>query len=344
MRIASIARAVPRRIVGNDELIERVMGHEENRTPKAQRPLLRRALREMFRHNGAESRHHRDRDESAIDLGLQAGRAALERAGLAPTDIDLLIYVGVGRGFLEPATACLFHSALRLTNATCFDLLDACASWLRALDVARRFLDAGVYRRIMLLNCECNFEEYIRWDFRSLGDLDHLGAGFTVGEAATATILEASYGGEFYSTFRTNGAGHTLCQIPLPNIPQFVPDADMSRHRPLHFFSYGRKLIECAVDQLDRQFHADFFLRGYAPDVIVGHTVGVPTSRTVVRRLELDATRYVETFPEYGNTVSASLPMGLSVAQDQGRLQRGDRVLLMMGSAGVTTGFAAFRF
>ncbi len=344
MKIASMAHAVPRRVVRNDELIERLMAHEDNTVPALQRPLLRRTLREMFRATGAVTRNHRGPDESAFDLGLQAARSALERAGLRPSDIDLLIYVGVGRGFLEPATACLFHAALRLENATCFDVLDACASWLRGFDLAKRYLDAGVYRRVLILNCECNFEEYIRWDIASVGDLERLGAGFTVGEASTATILEASERDDYYATFRTNGSAHTLCQIPLPNTPEFVPDADMAVQRPLRFFSYGRRLIQCAVDQLDRQFHADARLQDLTPDVVVGHTVGVATSQDVVRRLGLDPATYVETFPIHGNTVSASLPLGLSVAQDTERLRRGQRVLLMMGSAGVTTGFVTFRF
>jgi len=344
MRLASIAHVVPRSVVRNDELLDRVMAHDENRVPKLERPLFRRALREILRHTGATTRHHRGQGETAFDLGLAAGRTALERAKIAPSEIDLLIYVGVGRAFLEPATGCLFQSALRLTNATCFDLLDACASWMRGLDLAKRYLDAGTYRRVMLLNCEFNFEEYIRWDFRSLSDLEHMGVGFTVGEASTATILEASGADEYHATFKTDGRGYALCQIPLPNTPDFVPDADASRHPPLRFFSYGRKLIECAVDQLDRHFHADSHLRDFAPDLIVGHAVGVPTTETVLRRLELDPRKYLETFPVYGNTVSASLPLGLSVAQGEGRLRRGDRVLLLMGSAGVTTGFTTFRF
>lgn len=344
MKLTGIARAVPRRVVTNDELIDRVMAHQENKIPGLQRPLFRRALREILRHTGAETRRHRGDDETAFDLGVAAGRSAMERAGVRPSEIDLLIYVGVGRAFLEPATACLFQSALGMTNATCFDLLDACASWMRGLDLAKRYLDAGIYRRVMLLNCECNFEEFIRWDFHSLEDLEHMGVGFTVGEASTATILEASDDDEYYATFRTDGRQHVLCQVPLPHTAQFVPDADLRLHPSLHFFSYGRKLIHVAVEQLDRHFHADPRLGAYSADLIVGHTVGVPTSQTVLQRLELDPAKYVETFHAYGNTVSASLPMGLTVAQDEGRLNRGDRVLLLMGSAGVTTGFTTFRY
>lgn len=344
MRISGIARVVPRRVVTNDELLDQLMAHPENRIQGPERPVLRRMLREILRHAGAEKRHHRDGSGCPFDYVVEAGRTALAMAGTRPEQVDLLLYVGVGRGFLEPATSCLFQSALGLSNATCFDVLDACASWLRALDLAYQYMKTGRYARVLLLNGEFNFQEYIRWDFRSLADLEHLGVGFTVGEAATATLLEASPEDGYHATFQTSGRQNTLCQIPLPNAAQFVPDADLERHRPLRFFSYGRKLVAAAVDQLDAQFHADPCLRRYQPDVIFGHAVSVPTSRTVLDRLGLDPAAYVETFPRFGNTVSASLPVGLSVALEEGRLHRGDRVLFMMGSAGITTGFCTLRF
>ena len=73
---------------------------------------------------------------------------------MEPTEIDLLIYVGVGRGFIEPATANVFQDLIGLRSATCFDILDACASWLRAVHVARAFIASGAYRHIMILNAE----------------------------------------------------------------------------------------------------------------------------------------------------------------------------------------------
>lgn len=344
MKILGIARAIPGHEVSNEHLVERIMGHTTNAIPASDRPRFARELAVRFRSAGAVTRFHRAAGEYAVTLGLEAGRRALDRAGLGPLDIDLLIYVGVGRGFLEPATANIFQHKLGLTRATCFDILDACASWMRALDVAHHMLERGACRHVMILNCEFNFEEFIRWDFRSLGDLQHLWGGFTVGEAATATIL-GSGGEDYHATFVTSGEHHGLCQIPLEHAPQFMngtrPRCDAL---PLHFFVYAAELHQHAIRQLDRQFWSDPMLSKSRWDLIVGHSTSVPAARSVVRKLRLDPERVVETFSRFGNTVSASIPLGLSLALERGRLERGQQVLLITASAGLTTGFVSFRY
>src|SRR6185436_11625880 len=149
-----------------------------------------------------------------------AGRAALKRAALEPEQIDLLIYVGVARGYVEPATANIYQARLQLVNATCFDLLDACASWLRALHVARTFIAAGVYSNVMILNSECNTREWGTYRFSSVDELKYRFSGLTIGEAATATIVSRSERDEsdcFYATFKNSGEDYMLCRIPLPH-------------------------------------------------------------------------------------------------------------------------------
>lgn len=344
MKILGIAHAIPSQEISNQDLVERVMGHAANAIPAADRTRFAQELESRFQRAGAVKRFHRASGELALTLGVRAGRRALDRAGLAPEDIDLLIYVGVGRGFLEPATANVFQHQLGLTRATCFDLLDACASWTRALDVAHHLLEHGACRYVMILNCECNFEEFIRWDFRSVEDLEHLWGGFTVGEASTATVLCAG-GEDYYATFMTSGEHLGLCQIPLAHAPQFLngarPRCDAP---PLHFFVFAAELHQHAIAQLDRQFWSDPTLAKGHWDLIVGHSTSVPAARSVIRKLRLNPLRSLETFSSYGNTVSASIPLGLSLALERGRLERGHRVLMITASAGLTTGFVSFRY
>ena len=342
MRIVQVAHATPSRLVTNEDLIARVLAHPENRVPGRERGLFELALRQLFQRSGAVTRLHRAPGERALDVGLAAGRAALSRAGLEPRDIDLLIYVGVGRGWLEPATANAFQQRLGLARATCFDLLDACASWLRAIDVVRHFLAAGTYARAMVLNCECNFEDYIRWDFRATRDLERLFAGFTVGEAATATILEGSPNGDWRCSFRTAGEHHGLCQIPLPNACAFGGEA--AGAGTLKFFACGHELHAGAIGQLHEHWRGEPDLSAAPYDLAIGHSTSVQAMRDVVGRLGLDAARVFETFTRFGNTVSASLPLALSLAADEGRLARGDRVVMLMASAGISTGIARLTY
>ena len=344
MKILGIAHSLPSSVVTNEQLVSRILRHELNTIPQADRARFTEDLCARFERAGAVTRFHRTPGEFAASFGIDAGRKALVRAGLGPADIDLLIYVGVGRGFLEPATANIFQHRLGLAHATCFDLLDACASWMRALDIAHHLLARGLYRHVMVLNCEFNFEEFIRWDFRCVEDLDHLWGGFTVGEAATATILGAD-DADYHATFVTRGEHHGLCQIPLAHARNFL-DGTPARCEapPLHFFVFAAELHQQAIAQLARQFWDDPVLASGHWDLVVGHSTSIPAAQSVTRKLRLDQALAFETFSRYGNTVSASIPLGLSLALEGGRLERGHRVLLVSASAGLTTGFMSFRY
>jgi len=347
MRIVTVQHALPSREVTNDDLIERFLEHADGDLTDGRRSRLDRALRGFLARAGAERRFHRAPGERAIEFGLAAGRRALAAAEVGPKDVDLLIYVGVGRGFLEPATATAFQSLLGLSRATCFDILDACASWLRALDVARHLIHGGAARRVMILNCEFNFEEYIRWDLRSPSDLQRLGAGFTVGEAATATLLERGEGADddYHAVFHTQGEHHDLCQIPLPHAAQFQLDGGEGGDPgvPMRFYAVAADLHAAALDGLERLYWSDPRFCGKSWDLVFGHSTSVPASREILARLRIDPERAVDLFPRFGNTVSASVPLALSIALGEGRLRRGQSLLIIMGSAGLTVGFCGLR-
>ena len=355
MRIDAIAAALPSCQPSNDELIESLLVRSRDALSAAQIAKARVFLGDRLRRTGAVGRFHRTSSETAMSLGLTAGRQALSEAGLAPGDIDLLVYVGVGRGFIEPATAHVFQHALGLVNATCFDLLDACASWLRALDVARRFLAAGVYRHVLLLNSECNVREYTPRQLTASDDLEALWSGLTIGEAATATILSANAvsgdaaagpGGDdaYHATFRSAGAYAMDCQIALPGASDYRLDDDDRDVRPFSFHARPRALAQAAARQLHRQFFGDARFANASFDRVFGHTVSVPLSQLMLRRLKLDTRRHVEIFPSHGNVVSASLPLAMQIAARDGRLRRGDRILLTMGGAGMTTGLCSLTY
>jgi 3-oxoacyl-[acyl-carrier-protein] synthase III len=160
MRYCAIEYAVPSKLVTNTEIIQEIISRSARYLTQKALDLLAFRLDELFQKSVTEVRYHRAKNERAIQFGIEAGKKALESADMSPNDIDLLIYVGVGRGYIEPATANVFQKILKLDKATCFDILDACASWLRAVHVAHSFIKTGMYRRVMILNCEFNFREY----------------------------------------------------------------------------------------------------------------------------------------------------------------------------------------
>jgi 3-oxoacyl-[acyl-carrier-protein] synthase III len=331
--------------VSNEFVLEAVRAANRHRFSPEEVDTLERRLIHFFEAAGTRVRYRLAPGEKAVEFALEAGRAALQGAGVRPESVDLLLYAGVCRGWIEPAMANVIQHELGLVNATCFDVVDACASWLRALQIAHTYFRAGVYRSAMIVNCECGFPTYRDWELGSLDDLEHRAAEWTTGEASTATVLTAdAQDDDYYFVFRNYGAGVNLCMYPLPGVADFLVGAPDSRLTPLRFFALSSELLSSVSRRVADVFLADPQLAGRTYDVGFGHEASTRINRLLAKRLGLPYERYVSTHERYGNTVSASVPLGMSIALEEGRLKRGDRVLVLVGASGITVGLATFTF
>ena len=345
MRFRAIEAVVPSRRLSNDDIVREIIAINKDRLSGRTLRLITLALEQLFAKAGTNVRYIRDDGETAGELTARAGEAALKASGLAPGDIDLLIYVGVGRGYIEPAMANAFQDRLGLVNATCFDILDACASWLRALHVAQAFFQGGFYKRIMILNGEFNAREYADFQFDGVSDLRHSFAQFTVGEAATATVLEASGDNvDYYASFKTYGDLRALCMIPLPGADEFNTAPLPEFARPLHFFSQSRELFEEGIAKAISHYHADGNINTYTSDIAFGHAASDTACTRVANECGSRLAQFYRVHGDYGNTVSASVPLAMHNALKAGRLKSNDRVLIGLSSAGLSTAWARFRF
>ena len=353
MEIAAVSASLPSREVTNDWIIEQIRQKSQKHLSSLKLKLVETLLKQAFRKSGTQIRYVRDNGERAIDLTVKAGKAALDKAGMKPEDIDLLIYTGVGRGWLEPAMAAVFQHQLGLSRATCFDVLDACASWIRSMCIAQSFLDQGIYKNIMVLNSEFNNREFSRYELENPSQLNLAFAQYTLGEASTATILSANDDkSNFYFTFKTWGEKHELCQVPLPNASEYYPkevlpkkeNSRLPNWKPLVFFSRSSELLNFAVDKMAKHFKTDSFLSGKTYDIIFGHDASEFSTQMALKKMNIDPNLAVRTHARFGNTVSATIPLALATSLNEGRLKEGMDVLLICGSAGVSTAFCAFSY
>src|SRR5712692_3739281 len=281
----------------NDSVVEAVRERNRQKMDSAQLAAVEMRLRRHLALAGTDVRYLSD-GRDPIEYAREAGEQALAAAELPSRSIEFLIYAGIGRSWIEPAMANAVQHRLGLTGATCFDVLDACASWLRALQIAHSLLRTGTYRCGMIVNSEVGLQRFADLDFAQADDVDAKLATFTIGEAATATVVTADAGDDdFYFMFKNFGQHYGLCMIPL--------DGGMK------FFS---------------------------------QTASQKANEIISRRLGLPAEIEFQTRADYGNTAAASIPLGMSLAIEQGRLRRGHRTLCIMGSAGITVGFAKFTF
>lgn len=347
MVIKGVAASLPERRVANEELVEMVRQHSTDifvgdleRTLKVILHLLKRT--------GLVERRWCDRHESPLDHIAVAVREALSHTYLRREHIDLLIYVGVGRGFLEPANSHMVANALGLRNAQCFDILDACMSWLRALEMVDGLFRGGRYRNALVVNAE----------FHSLSGGLHMPQGlklhtadeipysfpaWTIGDAASATLLVDKEPSNFRFNFIADTSLAPLCTIPIPGFEEFChPDAAIGKRGVMTFTSFGQDLHRQGaphiIEVLRRGLRA-----GVPPDIIFVHASSQREWAGYGRTAGV-ADRLYHLYPHTGNLVSASVPTAMAEAARNGKLTRGMNVGAWVGSAGMSFGYAGFRY
>jgi len=344
MRIAAVQHVIPSRVMTNDDVLAAIRGANAHLDEPAL-VALERDVTTFLTAAGTEIRYVLDEGERAIDLVAAAARRALTAADLSPGAIDLVIYAGVARGWLEPSTASVLQGVLGISHASAFEVLDACAGWLRALQVAHGFLHSGTYRNVLILNGECGlYRRYGHYVIEGEGALAHQLAGYTIGEAATATVVTADDStSEYYFDFQTFPESGMICVLPSSAAEDFWPGPMDERVHTGRFFAISQRLLDNCARKIISTYEANPRLRGQRPTICFGHSAGEKVAQLIGRRLGLSDV-FFGTHRAYGNTVSASIPLAMSLAQEQGRLKRGDDVLVIVGSAGITVAFATFKY
>jgi 3-oxoacyl-[acyl-carrier-protein] synthase III len=347
MRYLSITYALPSNVITNADVCERLIEGSSPHLSGAEMSELLSLTQTAFATAGTTVRYHIGNGEKPSDLCVRAGLAALEEAQIKPSDVDLLLYVGIGRGFLEPATANVFQDLLGLSRATCFDVLDACASWLRAVEIARSLMSSGGYRTAMIINGEFIGRYAYRYALRTVSEFFHWFPGVTVGEAATATVITS--GGEednFHIDFRNYGDKRGLCIIPLANYRDYLgedPPNGMDLV-PLQFSSYGTRLLRFGAKKLVDHYKSAPCFNSQPYDIVFGHAASDQICESIGVRCGLSFDKFKFTHQLFGNTASASLPLALATAKAEGRLFPGTQALVLYASAGVSTALARFTY
>ncbi len=341
MQLAAISYALPRKRLSNaqalDELVARVRGLDDDEIE-----ALRLRVDYGYRLTGSQYRFWTEDDEPVMDHAMAACRSALEKSGLEPDDIEAIIYVGVARGTLEPSAAAAIQKHLGASRATGFDILEACVSWVRGLEIAQSLMKAGRYRNVLLVNCEMGMRSFGMLEDLQPSNLDLYFSGLTIGEAATATVLLPE-GPDFEFHFRTYPEGYGYCMIPLENAARFVPDELPDHALPNRFFAISVPLVQTAVEGLRMLYAESGYGNGPPPELTLTHSVSERASHMALNALGLDWANHFDIHASHGNTVSASLPLGIALAIEAGRLTADTDLLLIGAGAGVSTGLCRLK-
>jgi 3-oxoacyl-[acyl-carrier-protein] synthase-3 len=282
---------------------------------------------------GIEQRHIAADDQATSDLAVEAGRAAIEDAGLAPDDIDLVVVGTTTPDLIFPNVGCLVQERLGITTGPAFSLEAACSGFVYALTVADQFVRSGSVRRALVIGAE-TMSRIIDWTDRETCVL--------FGDGAGAVVLEqAEEPGVVYCKLGADGRYRDLLYASsgVSARPKDSTDS-LLKMKGNEVFRVAVKTLENIVDEV---VAANELEKGEI-DWLIPHQANIRIIQATAKRLQLPMERVVLTVREHGNTSAASVPMALDTAIRDGRVKRGDLLLLEAFGGGFTWGACLVRY
>jgi 3-oxoacyl-[acyl-carrier-protein] synthase-3 len=314
-RIVGTGKYLPERILTNAELERMVETSDE---------WIRSRTGIEFRHIAADN-------EFTSDLAYKAGLEALESAGLTPNDIDLVLVGTTTPDLIFPNVACLVQDKLGIKSCPAFSVEAACSGFLYGLVVADQFLRLGQAKRALVIGAE-TMSRIMDWTDRETCVL--------FGDGAGAVVLEASETpGIMYSTLGADGRYRDLLYASS-GVSLRQREGAALRMKGNEVFKVAVKTLENLVDDVVEKNNLE---KGQI-DWLIPHQANIRIISATAKRLELPMERVILTVREHGNTSAASVPMALDTAIRDGRIKRGDLLLLEAFGGGFTWGASLIRY
>ncbi|HST73897.1 MAG TPA: beta-ketoacyl-ACP synthase III [Acetobacteraceae bacterium] len=316
--LAGVGGYLPDRVMTNAEFADRIETSDE-------------WIRER---TGIRQRHFAGEHETCAYMGTEASRAALRDAGAGPEDVDAIILATATPDQAFPSTALHVQAALGVTRGFGFDVSAACAGFIYALSVADAMIRAGQAKGVLVIGSEV-YSRILNWQDR--------GTCVLFGDGAGAVFLTAGTGEG--SAERGVLSTHLRAQGDLAGI-LYVDGAVGRPDRPGHLVMHGREVFRHAVGKLAEAVELALSANGLSPadvDWLVPHQANLRIIDAVGRKLGLPKERVVVTVDRHANTSAASVPLALAEARSDGRIRRGDLVLLEALGGGLTWGSALVR-
>lgn len=344
MIIENVVASFPTRRVSNEEVVDLIRFHSKHFDGDLSKAL--EIVRAFLDHSGLITRQWQAEGERPIDHLAKVVSSALQGSSLQCADIDLFIYVGVGRGFREPGNSYMVAKSLGITRAECFDVIDAGMSWTRALSLVDSLFKTDQYRNALVVNAEFNVTasgSLRPTDFmlQTPAQLDHALLSYSIGEAATATLLRPDDPDNFHITFRSRPDLADVFTVPSRNFKNFCGPTEAEEALGVDRLTVkGSETHRNLAQEISNLLETEG-LSDEAVDIVFTHTSSTTEWQTAIEQHGFGEKVY-HLYPRTGNIVSASIPAALARAKEDERLKRGDRVLFLMVSAGMS--FAAGKF
>lgn len=278
---------------------------------------------------GIRERHVATDTETTCDLAEHASRAAIAMAGIAAKDIDLIIVATTTPDRVFPSTACLLQARLDIHGGAAFDVQAVCTGFVYALAIADQFIRTGAARNALVVGAE-TLSRIVNWEDRGTCVLFGDGAGAVVVSAADKPGIVSSH-------LHADGAYKELLTVPA-GISQ---DYERLKSGAAHIKMEGNEVFKVAVNTLgaivDETLEANRLQKSDI-DWLVPHQANIRIIGATAKKLGMSMDRVVVTVDRHGNTSAASIPLAFDEAVRDGRIQRGNTVLMEAFGGGFTWG------
>ena len=287
----------------------------------------------IMERTGIRERHLVDKGVAASDLAVEAAKRALADRGMDKNEIEAIVVGTVTPDMMYPSTACLVQHKLGIAKTWGFDLSAGCSGFVYALQAGAQFVKSGSHQRVMVIGADVN---------SSMIDYKDRATCVIFGDGAGAVILEPSsddYGIIDFIHEVDGGGGKYLCQ---PGGGSLNPASKETVEKNMHVVHQdGQQVFKFAVRKMSEVCEAILSrngLKGTDLNLFVPHQANKRIITATADRLKLTEDRVVINIDRYGNTTAGTIPLALDTARSEGRLKKGDMVLLASVGAGFTVG------
>jgi len=295
----------------------------------------------ILQRTGIYERHIVDPGVASSDLGKEAGAAAIAQAGLTPADIDLVIVGTTTPDMVFPSTACLTQMKLGIPHAWGFDLMAGCSGFTFSLAAASEMVATGRHHHALVVGADV---------MSSIVDYTDRATCVLFGDGAGAAVVSPAEDGEFGIidfVHEIEGKGATEA-LSMPAGGSLRPASHETVEQRLHYVKQdGQTVFKFAVRQtvdMSRRVMERQGVTAKDIDLFVSHQANRRIITSAAQRLEIDESKVVINIEKYGNTTAATIPLALAEAIADGRLKKGDLVLLASVGAGFTMGAILLRW
>lgn len=288
----------------------------------------------IFARTGIRERRVAAEGELTSDLALNAAKNAIASAGITKDEIDLIIVATTTPDKIFPSTACILQQKLEISGCPAFDIQAVCSGFVYAIATANNFIKAGSAKCALVIGAET---------FSKITDWTNRGNCILWGDGAGAVILQASNEPGIISThLHADGQYEKLLHVPREEVQ--TKDHLCPANKVV---MEGNAVFKMAVNTLDAIVDETLEANGMQKsdiDWLVPHQANIRILQATAKKLDMDMSRVVVTVDKHGNTSAASIPLALDTAVRDGRIQRGETILMEAFGGGFTWGSVLAKF